>query len=62
MVQMKEDCHSELSWEREAGMRVQQAGLFLLRESEPEFMAVAAAAAAAPSEEPPGSQGFLDKR
>lgn len=29
-VQMKEDCHSELSWERKAGMRVRQAGFVFL--------------------------------
>lgn len=28
-VQMKEDCHSELSWEHEAGRRVRQAVSFL---------------------------------
>lgn len=53
---MKEDCHSELSWERKAGRRVRQTGLFFSHcEKEPEFTAAA-------SEEPPGSQGVLDKR
>lgn len=58
-MQMKEDCHSELSREHKAGRRVRQAGgfsgLFSHCEMEPEFTAAA-------SEEPPGSQGFLDKR
>lgn len=54
-MQMKEDCHSELSWEHKAGMHVRRAGVQGFRcEPEPEFTAA--------SEEPPDSQGFLDRR
>lgn len=37
-VQMKEDCHSELSWDRNAGMHVQRV-CFLPCEKKTEFTA-----------------------